>query len=205
VRRWLLDQLGDDHLAWLRLAAHVRRDEDVLADALVLGDQVPDTSFLVDAADDFAIRALDHVDDRAFRASTLVDADHAHGRAVAVQRLVHFLGTEKDVRSAVIRNQEAESVRVTLHLAGDQIELGDHAKLALAVGHQLSFAGHGREAALESFALRVALDRERLRELVGSHRYAALAQHIEDLLAAGNVDVSRLASRPARNSGRRGG
>ena len=43
------------------------------------------------------------------------------------------------------------------------------------------------------------------RELVGAHRHAALAQHIEYLLAAGNIYVALLASRPACDCRRRGG
>ena len=66
VHRRLLDQLGDDDLPGLRLAAHVGRNEDVLADALVLRDEVPDAVVFVDAADDFAVGAL-----RAHRRSRL--------------------------------------------------------------------------------------------------------------------------------------
>jgi hypothetical protein len=55
VRRRLLDHFGDDDLPGPRGAAHVGRDQDVLADALVFRDQVPDAALLVDAADDFAI------------------------------------------------------------------------------------------------------------------------------------------------------
>ena len=203
VCRWLLEKLGDHDLAGLRLAAHIRRNEDVLADALVLGDQVPDATLLVDAADDLAIRALDDVDDGAFGTSALVDADQAHHRAVAVQCLVHFLGPEKHVRSAGVGDQETESVGVPLNLARDQIELGDDAELPLAVGHQLTFARHRCQTTFKSIALGGPVHAERNRELVRAHRHAALAQHIEYLLAARNIHVGLLASRSACNCRRR--
>ena len=205
VRRRLLDELGDNDLAGLGLPTHVRRDKDVLADPLVLGDQVPDATLLVHAADDLAIRALDDVDDRAFGTSALVDADHAHRCAVTVQCLVHFLGPEKHVRSAVVGDQKAESVGVPLNLARDQIELGDDAELPLAVGHQLTFARHRCQTTFESIALGGPDDAERNCELVRAHRHAALAQHIEYLLAARNIYVGLLASRSACNCRRRTG
>ncbi len=198
MSRRLLDELGDHDLAGLRPGPHVRRHEDVLADALVLGHEVPDAAILVDAADDLPIRALDDIDDRALGTTALVDADHAHGRAIAMQRLVHFLRAEEHVRAAVVGDQKTESVRMTLHLAGDQVELGDDAELTLAVGHQLSLARHRGQAALERLALGFARDAERPRQLIGQHRHATLAQHVEDLLAARNVDVARLASCAAR-------
>ena len=118
---------------------------------------------------------------------------------------MHLFGAEKHVRSAIVGDQKAESVRVPLNLAGDQIELGDDAELPLAVGHQLTFARHRREAAFKCFALGGAGDPERKRELLGAHGHATLAQYIEYLFATGNIYIALLASRPACNCGRRTG
>jgi hypothetical protein len=75
--------------------------------------------------------------------------------------------------------------------------------LSLAVGHQLTFARHRREAAFESVALGGAANPKRKRELIDAHRHAALAQHIEYLFAAWNIYITLIASRPARNDRRR--
>ena len=72
--------------------------------------------------------------------------------AVAVQHLVHLARAEEDVGAAVLGNEEAEAVRMALDDAGDEVELGDDAELALAVDQQLAVALHRGEAAVERLA-----------------------------------------------------
>ncbi len=190
VRRRLLDELRHDDLAGLGLAAHVGGNEDVLADALVLGDEIPDAVVRVDAADDLAIGARQHVDDGAFGAPALVDADLSRGGAIAVQRLVHLLGRQEQIRAAVVGNKKAEAVGMSLHDAGHQVDLGDDAQLTLAVGHELAVALHRRETSAECLALRVAFDAQRGQYFVGMCGYTELTQMRENRLTRGNVDVA---------------
>jgi len=201
VRRRLLDHFGDDDLPGPRAAAHIGRDQDVLADALVFRDQVPDASLFVDAADDFAIGPLEHIDDRAFRPAAAVDADDPRGRAIAVQRLVHLLRRQKQIRAAVVGNEKSEAVGVALHRSGHQVELGNDAKLAFAVGHQLAVALHRRQTAGERFALGLAVHAEELRQLFGGHRHALLAQRLQYLFAFGNRDIAARAAGAAAGRG----
>src|SRR6184192_3362377 len=91
MRRRLLDQLGDDNLSGLRIAARIRWHENVLTDALVLGDQIPNAALLINAAHNFAVRALEYIDNHAFGSAPSVDADLAARHTVAVKRLVHLL------------------------------------------------------------------------------------------------------------------
>jgi hypothetical protein len=61
----LLDDLGDHDLALLRAAQALGRDEDVLVDALVLGDEEGDAVLDEEPPDDLGVGALEHLDDRA--------------------------------------------------------------------------------------------------------------------------------------------
>ena len=54
------------------------RDHQILVDPPVLGLDEPDAALLVDASDDLAIRALEHIDDLAFGPPAPVEA-HALG------------------------------------------------------------------------------------------------------------------------------
>ena len=92
MRRWLLDQFSDHHLPRLRVAPHVRRHQDILADALVFGNEIVDAAFFIKPPDDFTVGTLEHIDDHTLGTAALVDADLARGGAITVQRLVHFLG-----------------------------------------------------------------------------------------------------------------
>ena len=204
VRGGLLDQLGDDDLAGLRVAAHIRRHQDVLVDALVLGDEEPDAAVLVESANDLAVGVREHVDDRALGPATTVDADLTRGRAVAVQRLVHLLRRQKKIGTAVVGDEEAVAVGVALDRTRGEIELGDDAQLTLAIGHQLPVALHRAEPSRERIALRRAVYSERGRKIVGAHRRAVFAQMFEDLVAAWNIDVAVTTTRRASHCASRG-
>ena len=167
----------DDDLAGLApCRACLAGIEDVLADALVLGDEIPDAVILVDASDDFAIGALRARRRSRLRAGRACRADHA--RAVArspCSALCISLRRKEQVGAAVVGDEKAEAVGMALHRAGDQIELGDDAKLALAIGHELTVAFHRREAPIERLALRVSPTRSARRASSGARARRARA------------------------------
>ncbi len=179
LRRRLLDDFDHDDIAGLGLAALLRRHQQILVDAPVFGDDERDAVLVVEAADDGAVGALEDVDDLSLGSAATVDAGLAHGDAIAVQRLVHLARIEEDVGAAVLGHQEAVAVRMTLHDAGDEIELGDDAKLALAVHQQLAVALHRRKPAGKGFA-RAAIDRHRPHQFVGGQGHAGVGQGFED-------------------------
>ena len=192
LRRRLLDDLDDDDVAGLRLAAVAGGHQQVLVDAPVLGDDEADAVLLVQPADDAAVGALQHVDDLALGAAAAVDAGPAHRRAVAVQRLVQLARAEEDVGAAVLGNEEAVAVRMALDDAGDEVELGDDAELALAVDQQLAVALHRGEAPVERLE-GAPVDGEVAGEVLRRQRYPRLLQRLEDRHAGGQqpgVDVA---------------
>ena len=180
VRRWLFDQLCHDYLAGLCIGPHFRGNQDILADALVLRDQIKDAAVRIDTPDDFAVGAGQHINDDPFGAATPIDTDLARRRAIAMQRLVHFLRRKEQIRAAVVGHQKAVTVGVSLHRSGYEIELGDDAELTLAIGHQLPIAFHRSEAAEEGFVSFAGSHSEHCGEIVGAHRNAMLAQTVED-------------------------
>ena len=134
-----------------------------------------------DAADDPRIGALGDLDDAAFRPPLAVDAGDPHQGAVAMQHLAHLVLFEKDVGRAVIGNQEAVAVRMPLNLSRRQAGPFRQDVGALAVAHQLAFALHGAEPALEHLALAVG-DVEQLGEFGKRQRPAFIGQHLRNVL-----------------------
>src|SRR5205085_3134832 len=102
--------------------------------------------------------------------------------------LAHFPRRKKDVGAAVVRNEKAEAVGMTLNRSCDEIELGGHAERALAIGHELAIALHRRDTSQEGFANLGLFDAERDGELVRTHGYAMFAQLLDDVLARRDVD-----------------
>jgi hypothetical protein len=69
-----------------------------------------------------------------------------------MEHLVHFRGAEEQVGAAVVRDEEAEAVGVTLDGPADEVELGGDAELALAIHQELAVALHRVDAAEERVA-----------------------------------------------------
>ena len=99
--------------------------------------------------------------------------------AIAVQHLVHLARRQEEIVAAGIGNQETEPVRMALDRAGDEIELGDDAKLALAVDEQLAVALERGDACVEAVLL-LAAHAESRRDLGGRERRARLAEFAQD-------------------------
>ncbi len=197
VRRGLLDQLGHHDLPGLGVPAQIRRHQDVLIDALVLGDQEPDAAILVEPPDDFAVGAREHVDDRAFGPAAAVNAGRPHRDAIAVQGPAHLCGRQEDVGATIVGHEKAIAIWMALHRSADQVELGDDTQRSLAIGHQLTVALHRCESSRERFALRDAMHVERGHKIFGTHRHAVLAQMFDDPLARRDVDRGSPAARPS--------
>ena len=184
VLRGLLDDFRDHDLAVLRVLRAVGRDEDVLVDALVLGDEEHDAMLDEQAPAKRLVGALQHFDDGALAPAAAIQPRHAREHGVAVQGLVHLLGAEEEVLGAVLGLEEAEAVRVPHDLALDEARLVGDEDGAAAVAHHLAFALHGRQAPAEGFAL-FRLDVQQVRDPFLVEGDSLLLQHLEDHLAAG--------------------
>ena len=185
VFRGLHHQVNHHHLTRLGPAVVTRLDQDVLADALVLRDHEIDAMFDKQAPHHLGVAALDHFDNAGLAASAPIQTDFTHHRAIAVQHAMHLLRSQEQVVGAIVRHQKAETVRVPLHLAGNEIELADQADIALAIAHHLAIALHGIEAANKAILLGID-DFQFIGQRSHIQRNTGLGQHIEDQLTAGN-------------------
>jgi hypothetical protein len=158
----------------------------------ILGDDERDAALLVQTPDHRSVGVREHVDDRAFGPAAAIDTDAASRGAIAVQQFVHLARRQEQVGTAIVGNQEAEAVGMTLDGAGDEVELGDDAELALAIDHQLAVALHCLEAVVEAFA-RARADTELAQQIARRHRHAGALQRRQDRRARGHVVVRHAA------------
>ena len=187
VARRLLDDLDGDDLTGLRLSDFARRDQDVVLDALVFGNDDEDTAFAEQPTDQSLGAALGDFDDRAFWLAAVVGPGRLDQHAVTVQDLEHLLRREPDVgAAAIVADQEAVAVAMTHDAPGDEVELVGQQEDALAIGHQLPVAFHRGEATIEARHL-FGRDVEPGRQLRGHQRHVAGAQLAQDRLALGDL------------------
>ena len=182
----LLDQFDHDHLARSRLATaapRCRRQQDVLSNTPVLGDDDGDAVLLDDASDDSSVGPFQNLHQLAFRTATPVGADDARDHPVAVEDLAHLLRPDEQIRAAIVADDEAEPVGMPLHPAADQVRLVGQQVGTAAVAHDLAVAHHRRQAAVEILAL-AGFDFERRRQRLEAERHAVLLEDLEDVLAA---------------------
>ena len=111
--------------------------------------------------------------------------------AIAVQRLVHFVRRQEKIVTAGIGNEKSVAVGMALHGAGDEIELRDDAKLALAIDQQLAVALERGYAGIESVLLLLA-DMKSLCELGGRERNACVRERLQDRFGRRCGAASRL-------------
>ena len=93
---WLFQQFHHHHLAGFRARYFgvlflIRRQQNILTDALVFGHYKPHTMLLEYPPDEARIRALYHLDDFALGTAFAVNANHSCNCTVTVQDLGHFL------------------------------------------------------------------------------------------------------------------
>ena len=153
--------------------------------------RIPDAVILVQAPDDFAIGALQHIDDDAFGPAAPVDADLARRRRDRRAAPCAFPSADRN-RSAPpssgTRKPKPSGWPCTVPVT--RSSLATTQSCALAVGHQLTVALHRGEAACERVALGVRrATPQRAREVVGAHRHALLAQLIEDLRSRDGIST----------------
>ena len=204
----VLVRLGHDfhrhHLAGR--SPHVRAggNQNVLADAPVLGGDEGNAVRFVQAPDQARIGARDDFHDGAFRAPAPVDAARARHDAVAMQHLAHLLLGEEHVGPAVVWHEKAVTVRMPFDATRNQIELTRHQDRVLAVAHDLTFALHRAQAPAEAVHLG-GLEMQQMAQVFLLHRNAFPGQRLEYQFAArqwivialGFARIVRIA-RPAR-------
>ena len=149
----LLNNLDHHHLPSYGLELATRGNQDILADASVLGNHEQHAVFIVNAPDDTVVRAFQYLDNLAFGPATAVNADNTRHDAIAVQGLIHLLRAEKQVRAFLVRNQETVAVRMAFDAPANKVGFVRNEVIAAAVLHDLAFTPHRAEATRKSVEL----------------------------------------------------
>ena len=160
----LLDDLDHDDLPGLGLDGRllvIRWDQNVLIDPAVLGHHKSDPVLDKDTTNHAIVDVLQHLDDSPFTAPLAIEPGYPNQHAVAMQHTAHLLGIKIDIVAFLVRAQEAESVLVSFHAAGDQIGALRNDVGAFTVLQQLSLALHGSQTTTEHVELGL-LDVEQL-------------------------------------------
>jgi hypothetical protein len=160
--------------------------QDLLGQALVVGDHVGLAVLGVVAADHGVQAALDDAHDLAFGTALVVVAGDAREHDVAVEDAAHLARGQQQVGGAVVRDQEAEAVRMAGDAAADEFLLLHRLEGAAAVGLDLAVAHHGAQATGHGLAALVVMQVEVMGQLVGGQRLGAPGEHLENEFPAGN-------------------
>ncbi len=168
------------------ITAGVGGNHHVLGDAAVIRiNQADATAFAVDA--DQAIGApLQHLDDHAFLAAAAIQPGDADHDPVAMQHAAHLVGRQEDVVATGIRAQEAETVFLAEHAAGDQVELVGGTVAATPVHVQLAIAQHCRQTLAQGIETIRRGQAQTFGDGLGLEQAALVGQKGEDRFAAGN-------------------
>ena len=147
----LFDQFDDDDLPGLSIAATVGRHDDVLIDALVVGNDEAGAALLAKPTHHGLGIALQHLDHRAFAPAPIIHPDHPHHRPITVQQLAHLPRGEKQAVAAFVGDQESVAFGMTDHPPGHQVHLADRPVAFAAIADQLPVPLHGPQATGQSF------------------------------------------------------
>jgi small subunit ribosomal protein S14 len=95
-----------------------RRDQDVMFDPLIFGHDDADTALTQQASNQTTVGTLGDFDNRPFWFAASIESDAFDEHPVAMHRLLHFAGAQKDIRPTIIGDQKRpEEERMDARLA----------------------------------------------------------------------------------------
>ena len=186
VAAGVLGNSGTDMIARVGLDAVLVLDQDFFGDPAVFRLDKADPGFPGIATHHFRGHALGDFDDAGLFLAEAVIAGIADQHPVAVHDVFHLPGGEKQVTlGLVVRNKEAKAIFMALHPASDQVHLGHHANLAVAVLNQLGITEHGLDTAIKP-DLPLFIHFQQLSQQLKRQGFALIIEHIQNQLPAGN-------------------
>ena len=175
----LLNDRHHDDLPGFRLDLRLlfRWHKNILRQAPVLRHHKDHTVFDEDATNDTRIHSLSHFNNTALRPPLSIDPHDTDQCAIAVQHLTHLMLVEKNIGTAIVGNQKAITIGMSLNLARRQARpLGQNIGF-LAVAQHLPFALHGAQAAPEHLAFAI-VDIEQSGQLFKTQRPPFIRQNL---------------------------
>ena len=146
VARGLLENFDGDHLPWLGGSRLARRNQNVVLDPLVFRNDNGNTAFGKQSANQASVCALSDLDNCPLGLATTIEPSPFDQDAIAMHRFLHFAGSQKNVWTTIVGNQEAKPIAMSRNPARYEIKLARKQKNAFAVGQQLPVTLHRRKA-----------------------------------------------------------
>ena len=162
-----LPGLCSDVLSW--------SNKDILTNTTIFRYHELNSMLLIQPPDQTLGGALQHLHYTGLAAPAPVNARFAYHDSIAMQRFMHFLGTQYQIGTAIIRNQKTKAIGMALYLALNQVKFIHHADSPLAVTHYLTIALHSTQAARKQFSF-VLINTQHVAQLFFSNRHALLFQ-----------------------------
>ena len=182
----VVGDLGRDDLAGARLALLPGRNQDLVIDAVVFGDDKADPALLLVAAHHVLVRPGQHFHDLAFLATAAIDTGDLHQHLVAIEHPVHLPGAEVDILPAPQGHGEAITVAVPLHPAVQQVHLVYQPIVAAAIDHELTVALHGPQPLAQRVQVSGVGEAQSPGDALVIQGAVSLMQQVQDDLAAGD-------------------
>ena len=137
-----------------------------MGDALVIRHHKTDTALMVIAAHHLVSVAFQDFNQSAFAPPTPVDSGQTGHDAVIVDHRAHLARRQKQVVTAIIRHQKAETVGVGDDVPAYQLHLADQAVTVLAIANHLAVALHGTQAPAQGIEIDVLIQLQNPRQLL---------------------------------------
>ncbi len=181
--------LVDAHNHHLALASPLVlpfRDDDVLADAAVVGYHETDAVLDEIATDDVRLAGLEQTHQTRLLATLAVDLGGLHQGVVAVHQALHLAVVQEQIRATTLGTQETEAILVAEHIAFDQIQAIRQGVTLVAGEDQLTVALHGAQTTTQGFQRLFFGQLEDLGQLFTGHGLFMALDEVEDQLATGD-------------------
>ena len=125
-----------------------------MGDARIVRHDEADTGLVIESADDLGRPALEHLDNRAFRASAMIDAAHAHDDTIAMHYFAHLAIGQQYRCRAIFRVHESVPVAMPCDRADDQSQAFAQAIFIASIADDVAAMQRCFELRLQSCPLR---------------------------------------------------
>jgi hypothetical protein len=149
----------DNHLAVFRTVGFALGDQHTVRDFRIVRYHEPDAAFPDELPGNLPRRALEHLDELAFRLAAPVESDDPDDDPITMEQRTHLARRKIDVITiAIVPDDKSEAVRVAAHGTGNEIQFRRQAILTAAVFDDLASPVHRLEAFLEQGPHALALE-----------------------------------------------
>jgi hypothetical protein len=137
-------------LAMAGIAAIFLGNQNFMVDPRVFRNNEADTAFLEKASHRLTGPVFQNLNDHALASTAIVNPINPCRHAITMEHLAHLPSGEKQIRTAIIRHQKAETVFVANYPTGNQISFFDGEVGATPVADQLPIPTHGNQSPAKS-------------------------------------------------------